>query len=64
MERLTTMLAALPAPCSTRAAVSVAMSVASAAMTEASPATTRPSIKMGLRPCRSDSGPYTSCNAP
>ena len=64
MERPTTMLAALPAPCSTRAAVSVVMSVANAAITEANPATPRPSINMGLRPCRSDKGPYTSCKAP
>jgi hypothetical protein len=64
MARPTTMPAALPAPCSTRAAISDGRSGASAASSEPIPATASPTIRMRLRPWRSDSGPYSSCSAP
>jgi hypothetical protein len=62
--RPVTMPAAAPAPCSTRAMVSTARLGANAAITDAMQAITSPTTRIGLRPMRSDSAPYTSCMPP
>ena len=59
-----TMPAALPAPCSTRPRVSVARFGAAAATSRPTRATDSPISRTGLRPMRSDKGPYTSCMPP
>jgi len=64
MARAHTTEAAKPAPCTTRAAMSVWMSGASAAARLAALYSDSPPSSTGRRPKRSDTGPITSCARP
>ena len=57
IARPTTMPAALPAPCTTRASVKASRSLANAAATEPTKASASPNSSTFLRPTRSDTGP-------